>query len=311
MAVQQHQPVISIATPDVVSQYGLVVKKMLSAGAAASVAEMATIPIDTSKVRLQIQGEGAAMAAGQQLKYRGMIQTMLTIGREEGVKSLYRGLSAGLQRQLCFSGIRVGLYDSVRKMYGDDGEGKPKVLVKILASITTASTAVILFQPTEVVKIRFQAAGKSNIYKGTFDAYRTIARKEGLLNGLWRGVGTNVARLSVCNCTEIVVYDIIKSYILYKNLMNDNMPCHFASAFSAGFITSVVASPIDVVKTRYMNAKNGQYKNPLHCAVSVMKKNGPTAFYKGFIPAFYRIALWNVVFFVSFEQIKKVTKANM
>ena len=53
MAVQQrHQ--INISTPEVISQYGLVVKKMLSAGAAASVAEVTTIPIDTSKVRLQV-----------------------------------------------------------------------------------------------------------------------------------------------------------------------------------------------------------------------------------------------------------------
>jgi len=312
MAAQQQASPITLTPTDVnVSQYSLVIKKMLSAGSAASVAELVTIPIDTSKVRLQVQGENASTrGSGTPLKYRGMVQTMATVAREEGVRNLYRGLNAGLQRQMCFCAIRIGMYDSVRQMYGDNGEGKPKILIKIAASITTATTAVLLFQPTEVVKIRFQAAGSKNIYNGTFDAYRTIAKQEGIVRGLWRGVSPNVARLSVVNCTEIVVYDIIKSYILYKKLMDDNVPCHFASALSAGLVTTIVASPIDVVKTRFMNAKAGSYRNPIHCAYTMLRQNGPTAFYKGFIPSFSRLSLWNVTFFLSFEQIKKITKSN-
>lgn len=284
-----------------------VLGKMLAAGSAASVAELVTIPVDTSKVRLQVQGEGA-LAAGRQVKYRGMVQTMTTVAREEGLRCLYKGLSAGLQRQLCFCGIRIGLYDTVRSMYGDDGTPgtKPKVLTKIAASITTATTAVLLFQPTEVVKVRMQAAGAASPYTGAMNAYATIARQEGV-KGLWRGVSPNVARLSVVNCTEIVVYDIIKSWIMYKGLMTDGVPCHFASALSAGFVTTIIASPVDVVKTRFMNSTVGNaYRNPLHCAFVMFKTNGPSAFYKGFIPSFTRLGMWNITFFLSYEQIKKV-----
>lgn len=35
-------------------------------------------------------------------------------------------------------------------------------------------------------------------------------------------------------------------------------------------------------------------------------KEGPTAFYKGFVPSFLRLGSWNVVMFVSFEQLKRV-----
>jgi len=209
-----------------------------------------------------------------------MIRTLLTIAKQEGITSLYKGIVPGIQRQYCFCGVRIGLYDAVRRFYGDSSEGKPKLLVKIAASITTASSAVVLFQPTEVVKIRMQAAGNKSQYKGTIDAYTTIFRKEGL-KGLWRGTSTNVTRLSLVNCTEIVVYDYIKSYALYKNWMEDATPLHFVSAIGAGFVTVMVASPVDVVKTRYMNSTTGSYKNPIHCAVSMLKQNGPTAFYKG------------------------------
>lgn len=46
-------------------------------------------------------------------------------------------------------------------------------------------------QPTDVVKVRFQAmirlgTGGERKYRGTMDAYRTIAREEGV-RGLWKG----------------------------------------------------------------------------------------------------------------------------
>lgn len=61
----------------------------------------------------------------------------------------------------------------------------------------------------------------------------------------------------------------------------DNLPCHFTAAFGAGFCTTIVASPVDVVKTRFMNSSAGQYSSALNCALTMLTKEGPTAFYKG------------------------------
>lgn len=61
----------------------------------------------------------------------------------------------------------------------------------------------------------------------------------------------------------------------------DNLPCHFTAAFGAGFCTTVVASPVDVVKTRFMNSTSGQYSGAVTCALTMMRQEGPTAFYKG------------------------------
>ena len=187
-----------------------------------------------------------------------------------------------IHRQLAFASIRIGLYDRVKELYGDDGSGQhPKILTKIAASITTGSLAVCLFQCTDVVKIRMQASGVKNArYTGAFNAYHTIYIQEGV-NGLWKGSFANIARLSLVNVSEVVVYDIIKSFFLAKKLLHDNIPLHLVSAFGAGFAATVIASPVDVVKTRFMNSPPGQYKSALQCAVATMKHNGPTAFYKG------------------------------
>lgn len=61
----------------------------------------------------------------------------------------------------------------------------------------------------------------------------------------------------------------------------DNVPCHFVAAFGAGFCATVVASPVDVVKTRYMNAGPGQYRNALSCLLALLMQDGLSGFYKG------------------------------
>ncbi|XP_020773413.1 mitochondrial brown fat uncoupling protein 1 [Boleophthalmus pectinirostris] len=287
--------------------------KMASAGAAACIADLVTFPLDTAKVRLQIQGEKSAV---QNIRYRGVFGTIATMVRTEGPRALYNGLVAGLQRQLCFASVRIGLYDNVKDFY-TGGKENPGVLVRILAGCTTGAMAVSFAQPTDVVKVRFQAQvnldGVARRYSGTMQAYRHIFQNEGL-RGLWKGTLPNITRNALVNCTELVTYDLIKEAILRHKLMSDNLPCHFVSAFGAGFVTTVIASPVDVVKTRYMNSPPGQYKSAINCAWVMMTKEGPTAFYKGFVPSFLRLGSWNIVMFVSFEQIKRlmmVTKKKM
>ncbi|ESO12967.1 hypothetical protein HELRODRAFT_62433 [Helobdella robusta] len=299
--------------------------KFVSAGLAACVAEMITIPLDTAKVRLQIQGEKAALAAvpvstsagvaaspASTLKYQGVFRTMFIISREEGVRALYNGMVAGLQRQLCFASVRIGLYDSVKNFYIDTFKGwgysgsSTNVELRICAGVTTGATAVAFAQPTDVVKVRMQAQRLGAIrYSGCIDAYRTIARTEGV-KGLWKGVLPNITRNAIVNAAELVSYDLIKEAILKRNWMSDNMPCHFVSAFGAGFCTTVIASPVDVVKTRwYMNSAKGVYRGAFHCAAVMWKEGGPLAYYKGFMPSFLRLSTWNIAMFVTFEQFKR------
>ncbi|XP_062983349.1 putative mitochondrial transporter UCP3 isoform X1 [Elgaria multicarinata webbii] len=283
--------------------------KFLSAGTAACVADLCTFPLDTAKVRLQIQGESKASRAAKNVTYKGVFGTITTMVKMEGPKSLYNGLVAGLQRQMSFASIRIGLYDSVKQFYTPKGSDNASILTRLLAGCTTGAMAVTCAQPTDVVKVRFQAhirvVGGPKKYNGTVDAYRTIAREEGV-RGLWKGTLPNITRNAIVNCGEMVTYDLIKEALLKYQLMTDNFPCHFVAAFGAGFCATVVASPVDVVKTRYMNSRPEQYKNALNCTLTMVLKEGPTAFYKGFIPSFLRLGSWNVVMFVSFEQLKRM-----
>ncbi|NWH80769.1 UCP3 protein, partial [Piaya cayana] len=282
--------------------------KFVSAGMAACVADLCTFPLDTAKVRLQIQGEVRIPRSTSTTEYRGVLGTLSTMVKMEGPRSLYSGLVAGLQRQMSFASIRIGLYDSVKQLYTPKGAESTGLAARVLAGCTTGAVAVTCAQPTDVVKVRFQASGalpdSVRQYSGTVDAYRTIAREEGI-RGLWRGTLPNIARNAIVNCGELVTYDLIKDALLRTHLMTDNVPCHFTAAFGAGFCATVVASPVDVVKTRYMNSSPGQYRNVLSCLLALLMQDGLAGLYKGFVPSFLRLGSWNVVMFISYEQLQR------
>lgn len=73
----------------------------------------------------------------------------------------------------------------------------PSVLIRILAGCTTGAMAVSFAQPTDVVKVRFQAQmnlnGVARRYSGTMQAYKHIYQNEGF-RGLWKGAGTGSSR---------------------------------------------------------------------------------------------------------------------
>ena len=77
------------------------------------VVQFCTIPLDTAKVRLQLQKK----AVGDEVnfpKYRGLMGTMATIAKEERLSALWKGIIAGLHRQCIYGGLRIGLYELVR-----------------------------------------------------------------------------------------------------------------------------------------------------------------------------------------------------
>ncbi|XP_061575631.1 dicarboxylate carrier SLC25A8-like isoform X2 [Cololabis saira] len=283
--------------------------KVFSAGTAGCVADLVTFPLDTAKVRLQIQGESRPLVKGQRAKYSGVFGTIVTIVKAEGPKGLYNGLVAGLQRQMSFASVRIGLYDTMKQFYAGGSENAG-LGTRMLAGCTTGAMAVAFAQPTDVVKVRFQAqvgrpeAGSVKRYSSTTEAYRTIARDEGF-KGLWKGSLPNIIRNAIVNCSELVTYDMIKELLLKNSLMKDDVPCHFTAGFAAGFCTTIVASPVDVVKTRFMNSVPGQYGGAMNCALTMLIREGPSAFYKGFVPSFLRLGSWNIVMFVSYEQFKR------
>ncbi|XP_075265099.1 uncharacterized protein LOC142357341 [Convolutriloba macropyga] len=271
---------------------------------AACTAEAMTIPIDTAKVRLQLQ----TAVPGQAPKYKGMFGTMATVAKEEGAGALWKGIAPGLHRQCLFGGLRIGLYEPVKNFYMGDTKGESPMYIKVLAGLTTGALAISIASPTDLVKVRMQAEGKlpegtPKKYPSAFKAYGIIAKQEGVA-ALWTGLGPNVARNAIINAVELASYDEVKSGLKTYAGMEEGAGLHLLSGLGAGFFAVIFGSPVDVVKSRVMGDSQGLYKGVVDCFVKTFKNDGPMAFYKGFVPNFGRLGSWNVAMFMTLEQVK-------
>lgn len=153
--------------------------------------------------------------------------------------------------------------------------------------------------------------GQSRRYKNTFSAFKCIFKKDGLF-GLWRGVGPNVQRAALVSATQIPTYDHTKNTLKTSNYMEEGLKLHAVSSLIAGFVTSLVTSPFDVIKTRTMNecyhSKNSAiYSSTISSFLKILQTEGILGFYKGLFPNWMRTGPHTMITFLVFEQLRRVS----
>ncbi|KAK9785262.1 hypothetical protein WJX73_005333 [Symbiochloris irregularis] len=300
-------------------------------GYCACIAETITLPLDTAKVRLQLQNI-AGGGPGGITKYRGPFGTLSTIIREEGASAPFKGLIPGLHRQFIFTGLRLGLYEHVRDAIAGSHEDA-SVWGRIAAALCTSALGITVANPSDVVKVRLQAANTRSSFSGRIPpgavlgaegaagptpvtsvpaytsathAYRRILTEEGVIRGLYRGYLPNLLRNSIISATELVVYDTAKHAFLHHGY-EDGIAVHFSSGITAGFAATVLGSPWDVIGTRLMAASTSHSTPSVGLGafcLNMLRQEGVGSFYKGFLPNFARIGSFNIVLWLSYEQIK-------
>lgn len=101
---------------------GLNWKPFVYGGLASIVAEFGTFPVDLTKTRLQVQGQSIDVRF-KEIKYRGMFHALFRIYKEEGVLALYSGIAPALLRQASYGTIKIGIYQSLKRLFVERLEG--------------------------------------------------------------------------------------------------------------------------------------------------------------------------------------------
>lgn len=252
-------------------------------GAAAScLAEAITCPLDTIKVRRQL--EQGAVGSRQSL---GRIAA--TIVEEDGLNSLWNGVSAGCQRQLLYGGVRLGIYSPIKGL-GLALSFAPAPITLLTAGLITGILGTIVANPTDVVKVRMQGGEHTS----SLEAYKSILKTEGL-GGMMSGLAPNMARGALVTAVEFPTFDAFNQNLLSISPEANHTLVAACAAFLAGIVTTVVVLPVDTVKSRVMSS---QSKITLHkMALAMARHGGIQAFYKGFQPAALRLSLFAAVMF--------------
>ncbi|XP_053229795.1 brain mitochondrial carrier protein 1 isoform X1 [Podarcis raffonei] len=265
-------------------------KPFVYGGLASLVAEFGTFPVDLTKTRLQVQGQSID-ARFREIKYRGMFHALFRISREEGILALYSGPHAAV--------------DPVS--FGERCD--ETLLLNVICGVVSGVISSALANPTDVLKIRMQAQG-SLFQGGMIGSFIDIYQQEGT-RGLWRGVVPTAQRAAIVVGVELPVYDITKKHLILSGLVGDTILAHFISSFTCGLAGAVASNPVDVVRTRMMNQRAivgtvDLYRGTLDGLVKTWKSEGFFALYKGFWPNWLRLGPWNIIFFITYEQLKRL-----
>jgi solute carrier family 25 oxoglutarate transporter 11 len=124
------------------------------------IAGFCTHPLDLIKVRMQLQGEGAALVVatingtGTTVVARpGPFRVGFEVARSEGISALYSGVSATLLRQILYSSTRMGLYEYMKHHWRDEsaheGTGLP-LYKKVTAALVSGGVGAMVGNPADL-----------------------------------------------------------------------------------------------------------------------------------------------------------------
>lgn len=287
-----------------------VLPKLAAGGISCAIMSFILNPMDLTKVRLQTQNELQKLSKEKQT-FRGFFHCTQKIAHEEGLLTLWtRGLTASMIREMSYSSIRMGMYDPIKGLLVAENETHPSLAKKIFAGLISGALGSFFVNPTDVTKIRIQGdvrePGKPPRYKNTFNAFFRIYKEEGIVNGLYKGAGATTLRASILTSAQMSSYDHTKHLLLRydRHFSSDTVHTHVIAALVSGFVTAVATSPVDVIKTRYMNSPSGRYKNAFDCFIKTVRVEGPTALFKGFLPNYFRLGPHFVFALPLFEQLR-------
>uniref|UniRef100_A0A336M4C8 CSON000859 protein n=1 Tax=Culicoides sonorensis TaxID=179676 RepID=A0A336M4C8_CULSO len=262
-------------------------------GLASAGAACCTHPLDLLKVTLQTQQEGKL----------SILQLTGKVIRQQGVLALYNGLSASLLRQLTYSTTRFGIYEVGKQAMGPDSGFAQKVFLAGAAGCAGGFVGT----PADMVNVRMQNDIKLPMeqrrnYKNAIDGLFRVYREEGARK-LFAGGSTASSRAVFMTIGQLSFYDLVKAQLLATGKFKDNLTTHLLASSTAGAIATTLTQPLDVLKTRAMNAKPGEFKNVWEI-VKYTAKLGPLGFFKGYVPAFVRLGPHTILTFVFLEQLR-------
>jgi len=267
-------------------------------------------PMDMIKVRIQL---GAA--EGGSTSPFTIASTMI---KEEGFMSLYSGLSAGLTRQVVYTGARLGLFDIFTDMSKDKAyDSVPGFAKKSFCALGAGGIAAVLGNPADLALIRMQSdsmlpAAERRNYSGVGHALSSIASQEGPL-ALFKGAMPTATRAMALNFGMLAFNAQAKEMLQGAGLPSGVQV--FGASAIAGFAASAFSLPFDFVKTQIQKMKpdpvTGEmpFKGPIDCAMKQVKMGGITRLWAGFPTYYFRIAPHAMITLIAQDQVKAVWKS--
>ena len=249
-------------------------------------------PLDVVKTRVQLQGKPIP---GQDY-YTGMFDCLKKIVKNEGPSYLYRGIAAPIMMEAPKRATKFAANDSwgvfYRKLFNVE---KPTQPLAILTGATAGATEAFVVVPFELVKIRLQDRASKGKYNGIIDCVVKTVKAEGPL-AMYNGLESTLWRHILWNAGYFGCIFQVKALMPKpdKNNKTQAMTTDFISGSIGGTVGTILNTPMDVVKSRIQNSPKVAGQKPKYNWAwpglgTMLKEEGFSALYKGFIPKVLRL----------------------
>ena len=202
---------------------------------------------------------------------------MLSIYRNEGVRSLYRGFLPAILGTV----PGVCMYFTAYKMSKAEMEARFNLnayMIDFIAGLAAEAVSCVVWVPTDVMKERAQASRiAATPYK-----FSAILQQEGI-RGLYRGYGATLASFGPFSAFYFMFVERLKSLRRSQTVNKDLsfyelLPICAAAGGAAAFVTA----PLDLIKVR-MQVERRNQNSPrfLPMMYQVLREGGIKALFRG------------------------------
>jgi len=257
---------------------------MLS-GVAAVVSKTAAAPIE--RVKLMVQNQDEMLKSGRlKTPYKGVMDCVARVNREEGVAAFWRGNLANCIRYFPTQALNFAFKDKIKAAFKASKQDSYSVsFAKNIASGGAAGALSLMFvysldyARTRLANDAKSAKGAERQFNGLIDVYKKTFQAEGI-QGLYRGFVISCVGIVVYRGCYFGFYDSLKPVLLGENA---GVVASFALGYGVTITAGLISYPIDTVRRRMMmtSGEAVKYKGSIDCAVQVLKKEGAASFMKG------------------------------
>lgn len=263
-------------------------KDFLAGGIAAAISKTAVAPIERVKLLLQVQHASKQIAVDQQ--YKGIVDCIVRIPKEQGMLSFWRGNLANVIRYFPTQALNFAFKDKYKQVFlGGVDKNKQfwRYFAGNLASGGAAgATSLCFVYPLDFARTRLAAdVGKAGVreFNGLGDCLKKIFKADGLV-GLYRGFGVSVQGIIIYRASYFGCFDTAKGMLPDPKTAGFLLTWGIAQVVTT--VAGIVSYPFDTVRRRMM-MQSGRakseivYKSTAHCWGVIYKTEGGGAFFKG------------------------------
>jgi solute carrier family 25 carnitine/acylcarnitine transporter 20/29 len=265
-------------------------------------------------------------AVGSATASASVVGMFMKTFRTEGVRGLYRGVSAPLMAVTPLFATSFWGYDMGQRLIrwwetdasdtsnsGNSSTYQLSLTQKCIAGGLSAIPTTLITAPSERVKcllqIQSSSSATSTKYKGMLDCAAGVY-KAGGIKSLYRGTMATLLRDIPGSIAWFGMYEYAKLGLMEMQGMEDTSALSPMAVLTAGGIAGMACWTIsigpDVLKSRMQTAPDGMYTGLFDVYTKLMKEQGVAGLFTGIRPALIRAFPANAACFFGMEVAKKL-----